>query len=158
MDDSSALLLDEELMKINKRFESGEMKAFGLNQQKILKELQDIRKQQAQLSMKQVSIGSERIKFHDVDNLGKDDLDQNVYDTVRENDEDLSKLTSSLNTICKNMYVLSLSSSHRHQNTNIFITKASQLTNLTKFTQIQIIHSFSENANRVATSTQAKAS
>ncbi|GAM20624.1 hypothetical protein SAMD00019534_037990, partial [Acytostelium subglobosum LB1] len=103
MNDSHALLLDEELTKINKRFENGEMKAFGLNQQRILKEFQEIRKQQAQLSVKQVSIGSERIKFHDVDSLGKDDLNTNVYESVRERDEDLTKLTTSLNVICKNI-------------------------------------------------------
>eukprot|EP01132_Coremiostelium_polycephalum_P005030 gene5030-6260_t len=103
MDDSSVLLLDEELKKINNKFESGEMKAFGINQQKILKEFQEIRKLQAQLSMKQVSIGSERIRVHDVDSIGKEDSDINLYESIKEREEDLTKLTISLNSICKNI-------------------------------------------------------
>ncbi|KAN0055157.1 hypothetical protein ACTA71_008250 [Dictyostelium dimigraforme] len=103
MDDSSVLLLDEELKKINEKFQAGEMKAFGLNQQKILKDFQEIRKQQAQLSMKQVSIGSERIKVHDIENIGKEDADTNIYDSIKEKEEDLTKLTQTLNSICKNM-------------------------------------------------------
>ncbi|KAM9999156.1 hypothetical protein ACTFIZ_002703 [Dictyostelium cf. discoideum] len=103
MDDSSVLLLDEELKKINEKFQAGEMKAFGLNQQKILKDFQEIRKQQAQLSMKQVSIGSERIKVHDIENIGKEDADTNIYDSIKEKEEDLTKLTQTLNSICKNI-------------------------------------------------------
>ncbi|EGG18890.1 hypothetical protein DFA_02629 [Cavenderia fasciculata] len=103
MDDSSILLLNEGLMKIKKKFEAGEMKAFGHNQLKILKDFQEIRKQQAQLSMKQVSIGSERIKFHDADGIGKEEDHLNVYESVRERDEDLTKLTSNLTTLCKNI-------------------------------------------------------
>ncbi|KAN0009330.1 hypothetical protein ACTFIU_006610 [Dictyostelium citrinum] len=105
MDDSSVLLLDEELKKINEKFQAGEMKAFGLNQQKILKDFQEIRKQQAQLSMKQVSIGSERIKVHDIENIGKEDADTNIYDSIKEKEEDLTKLTQTLNSICKNIEI-----------------------------------------------------
>ncbi|KAN0028757.1 hypothetical protein ACTFIV_010610 [Dictyostelium citrinum] len=105
MDDSSVLLLDEELKKINEKFQAGEMKAFGLNQQKILKDFQEIRKQQAQLSMKQVSIGSERIKVHDIENIGKEDADANIYDSIKEKEEDLTKLTQTLNSICKNIEI-----------------------------------------------------
>ncbi|KAF2070917.1 hypothetical protein CYY_007761 [Polysphondylium violaceum] len=103
MDDSSVLLIDEELKKIDQKFKSGEMKAFGLNQHKILKDFQEIRKLQAQLSMKQVSIGSERIKVHDVENIGKEDSEINLYESVKEREEDLTKLTQSLNSICKNI-------------------------------------------------------
>ncbi len=37
MDDKGASLLDEELQELNRRFETGEMRAFGPNQQRILK-------------------------------------------------------------------------------------------------------------------------
>ncbi|KYQ99973.1 hypothetical protein DLAC_03563 [Tieghemostelium lacteum] len=103
MDDSSVFLLDEELKKINDKFESGRMKAFGVEQQKILKDFQEIRKLQAQLSMKQVSIGSERIKVHDVDSIGKENQDVNLYENVKDREEDLTKLTQSLISICKNI-------------------------------------------------------
>jgi len=55
------LHLQEELQDINRRFENGEMKAFGSNQARVLKEFQDIRISQAQLSMRQVSMGSEKM-------------------------------------------------------------------------------------------------
>ncbi|KAK5584262.1 hypothetical protein RB653_005870 [Dictyostelium firmibasis] len=122
MDDSSVLLLDEELKKINEKFQAGEMKAFGLNQQKILKDFQEIRKQQAQLSMKQVSIGSERIKIHDIENIGKEDADTNIYDSIKEKEEDLTKLTQTLNSICKNIEItnqLASQSGNKNKNHNI---------------------------------------
>ncbi|EAL66910.1 hypothetical protein ACTFIW_001394 [Dictyostelium discoideum] len=121
MDDSSVLLLDEELKKINEKFQAGEMKAFGLNQQKILKDFQEIRKQQAQLSMKQVSIGSERIKVHDIENIGKEDADTNIYDSIKEKEEDLTKLTQTLNSICKNIEItnqLASQSGNKNKNHN----------------------------------------
>ncbi|EGC30955.1 hypothetical protein DICPUDRAFT_157255 [Dictyostelium purpureum] len=119
MDDSSILFLDEELKKINDRFQSGEMRAFGLNQQKILKDFQEIRKLQAQLSMKQVSIGSERIKVHDIENIGKEDIDINVYDSIKEREEDLTKLTQTLNSICKNIETTNKLASQSIINSNI---------------------------------------
>lgn len=53
--DEAALYLEEELSTIRDRFETGEMQAFGTQQGKMLKDFQEIRKMQAQLSMKQVA-------------------------------------------------------------------------------------------------------
>eukprot|EP01111_Echinosteliopsis_oligospora_P011558 TRINITY_DN3844_c0_g1_i1.p1 TRINITY_DN3844_c0_g1~~TRINITY_DN3844_c0_g1_i1.p1 ORF type:complete len:114 (-),score=24.44 TRINITY_DN3844_c0_g1_i1:8-349(-) len=97
----SAIMLDEELQKINAKFENGEMKAFGVNQAKILKEFQEIRIMQAQLSMKQVAMGSERVIQGD--NI-KDFTDStSISELIRDKQEDLTLLTDSLMTIGKSI-------------------------------------------------------
>lgn len=53
--DEAAFHLEEELATIRDRFEHGEMQAFGSQQEKLLKDLKEIRQRQATLSMKQVA-------------------------------------------------------------------------------------------------------
>eukprot|EP01112_Ceratiomyxa_fruticulosa_P001233 TRINITY_DN1124_c0_g1_i1.p1 TRINITY_DN1124_c0_g1~~TRINITY_DN1124_c0_g1_i1.p1 ORF type:complete len:129 (+),score=21.85 TRINITY_DN1124_c0_g1_i1:89-475(+) len=104
MDDKGASLLDDELQELNRRFEAGEMKAFGPNQQRILKEFQDIRKLQAQLSMKQVALGTERIINRTNSNIDKDFLEStSIGELLHDKQGDISKLSEMLQGISKSI-------------------------------------------------------
>lgn len=61
MDDRATLKLEEELGRINERFESGEMKAFGRGQPKLLEHFDEIRRAQARLAERQVALSMERM-------------------------------------------------------------------------------------------------
>jgi len=104
MDDKGAALLEEELQELNRRFETGEMRAFGPNQQRILKEFQDIRKLQAQLSMKQVALGTERIITRTNSNIDKDFLEStSIGELLHDKQGDISKLSEMLQGISKSI-------------------------------------------------------
>ena len=62
MEDHAAMYLEEELGRINEMFESGEMMAFGKNQEKLIQHFEEIRNAQMDLAERQVSAALERMK------------------------------------------------------------------------------------------------
>jgi len=96
-------LLEEELKKINERFERGEMKAFGVNQDAILKKFQAVRKLQAQLSMQQVALGMNNEPIAAKDFLATTTID----DVFQEKSDNTSELTDGLMKICNEVEHLS---------------------------------------------------
>jgi len=95
--DKGVINLEEELAKINERYEKGEMKAFGVNQDSVLKKFQEIRKMQAQLSMKQVAMGMNNSAIDPKEFMETTNINEMFKDKEQ---DDTGVLTDTLNSIC----------------------------------------------------------
>jgi len=78
------------------------MKGFGVNQTQILREFQEIRQAQAQLSMKQVAMLGEMMAKEHV-NEDQEIENTDISQLVKENEASLRGLTEMLQSICKSM-------------------------------------------------------
>lgn len=103
--DKAAMFLEDELENIKEKFESGEMKAFGLEQQQILNSFQEIRKYQSQLAMKQVAmLGDIMNQMNtEIENSGIHEEDFDIVHSMKKKEESMDDLTNMLNMLCKSI-------------------------------------------------------
>eukprot|EP00727_Mastigamoeba_balamuthi_P010553 m51a1_g612 hypothetical protein (117) ;mRNA; f:93252-93717 len=97
-EEQAALHLEEELARIDERFEAGELKAFGRGQDKLLADFEEIRKMQAQLAARHIRKRpvSDKGRAGEAEFLDKDD----VAKALKARDEALRELSGALSTVC----------------------------------------------------------
>jgi len=107
-EDQEVRFLEDQLESIRQRFEHGDLHAFGVNQEKILKEMQDIRQLQAQLSLKQVSMLAETMaqnkEAHEKAQLSGGNVENDdTFSATKEKEEAMGVLTQMLDSICNSI-------------------------------------------------------
>jgi len=102
-----AVFLEDELENIRGKFECGEMQAFGVEQGKILQELQEIRQFQAQLAMKQVSILGETMAKNKVaqekEQRNRNGETEESSETPKQKEEAMAMLSDTLDSVCRSI-------------------------------------------------------